>query len=92
MSPQNDDPIIRSLRDEIEAADLELLGAFSRRVRAARKIRRRKQEQGYELVDHAREQQLLARWREAGAGTIPDETLQELFVKVLELSKRESGR
>jgi chorismate mutase len=92
MDGQNGDPVIRELREEILAADLELLAAFSSRVQAARKIRLHKQEQGYELTDPERERELLERWHEAGGEAISDEALRELFQTVLELSKRESGR
>jgi chorismate mutase len=92
MDAQNGDPVIRSLREEILAADLELLAAFSRRVQAAKEIRRRKQERGYELVDPERERELLERWRGAAGGTISEEVLLELFQTVLGLSKSESGR
>ena len=92
MGDHNADPVILSLREEIAAADRDLVAAFARRLRAAAGIRSHKEECGYALVDPQREQQLLAKWREANDGTITDEALLELFESVLALSKRESAR
>jgi chorismate mutase len=85
------DPVLQSLRSEIEAADRDLLAAFVRRVHVAARIREHKAEQGYELFDPARERQLLNGWRKEINGTISEETVSELFETVLRLSKRESG-
>jgi chorismate mutase len=92
MSGQADDPTLLSLREEIAAADQDLVAAFARRLRAATTVRSYKQERGYALVDPERERQLLAKWREANDGTISDEALLELYEDVLTLSKRESAR
>jgi len=92
MEDQAADPVILSLREEIDAADRDVVAAFARRLRAAAGIRSHKQECGYPLIDPEREQQLLAKWREANDGTITDEALLELYETVLTLSKRESAR
>jgi chorismate mutase len=92
MGDQAADPVILSLREEIAAADRDLVVAFTRRLRVAARIRSHKEECGYALVDPEREQQLLAKWREANDGTITDEALVELYETVLALSKRESAR
>jgi chorismate mutase len=92
MSDQGVDPVLLSLREEIAAADRDLVAAFARRLQAAARIRSHKQERGYALVDPEREQQLLATWREANDGTVSDEALLELYEIVLTLSKRESAR
>jgi chorismate mutase len=92
MSDQAEDPILLSLREEIAAADRDLVAAFTRRLQSAARIRSHKQERGYALVDPERELLLLAMWREANDGTFSDEALLELFETVLTLSKRESAR
>jgi chorismate mutase len=91
MNAQNGDPLLLSMREEIAAADRDLLAAFSRRVRVAAEIRRHKHERGYDFIDPEREGELLAEWRETNAGTISGESLLELFETVLRLSKRESS-
>ena len=92
MGDQAVDTVLLSLRDEIAAADRDLVAAFTRRLRAAAKIRDHKQECGYAFIDPEREQQLLAKWREANDGTISEAALLKLYEAVLTLSKRESAR
>jgi len=92
MSEKAADPVLLSLREEIAAADRDLVAAFAQRLRIAARVRSHKRECGYALVDPEREQQLLATWREANDGTISDEALLELYEAVLGLSKREAAR
>lgn len=92
MSANDVDPILLALREEITAADRDLLAAFIRRLQAAVKIRDHKTDRGYDLIDPEREQELLEEWRRANDGAISDEALLELFEAVLRLSKREAGR
>ncbi len=92
MGDQAVDPVLLSLRDEIAAADRDLVAAFTRRLLAAAKIRDHKRECGYAFIDSERERQLLAEWREANDGAISEEALLELYEAVLALSKRESAR
>jgi len=91
MSDQAEDPVLLSLREEIAAADWDLVAAFVRRLQAAARIRSHKQKCGYAFVDPEREQLLLAKWREANDGTVSDEALLELYETVLTLSKREAS-
>lgn len=91
MSGHTDDPVLISLREEIAAADRDIVAAFARRLQVAAKVRSYKQDQSYPLVDPERERQLLAEWREANDGTISDEALLELYETVLALSKRETS-
>jgi chorismate mutase len=90
MNASASDPILLSLREEIAAADRELIAAFARRLRVAARIKEHKSKQGYELVDPEREQELLDEWRQANDGTISDEALVDLLNTVLSLSKREA--
>jgi chorismate mutase len=92
MSTSSHDPVLLSLRDEIAAADRDLLAAFTRRLQVAAKIRAHKAECGYDFVDLEREKQLLDEWRRANAGAVSGDTLLELFESVLSLSKREARR
>ena len=92
MSASSQDPVLLALREEIAAADRDLLNAFSRRLQVAAKIRAHKADCGYDFVDLKREKQLLDEWRRANGGAVSDETLLALFESVLSLSKREAGR
>jgi chorismate mutase len=92
MSEHADDQTLAGLREQIEAADRELLAAFLRRLEVARAVRHHKQEQGYTFVDAGREQELLGRWLATADGALPDAAVAELFAAVLALSKREAAR
>jgi chorismate mutase/prephenate dehydratase len=92
VSEHTDDPTLARLREQIEAADRELLDAFLRRLAVARHVRHHKEEHGYTFVDAGREQELLERWLAAADGALSDEAVEELFATVLALSKREAQR
>ncbi|MGA9761200.1 MAG: chorismate mutase [Gaiellaceae bacterium] len=92
MNARDDDPVLLALREEIAAADRDLLAAFIRRLGVAAKIRAHKAECGYDFVDLDRERRLLEEWRQANDGAVSEETLLELFHSVLSLSKREAQR
>jgi len=92
MSANDIDPVLLALREEIAAADRDLLAAFTRRLDIAVRIRGHKNDRGYALIDLEREQLLLEDWRKANNGVISDEALLELFETVLRLSKSEAAR
>jgi chorismate mutase len=92
MSEHADDRRLAELREQIEAADREILAAFLRRLEVARAVRRHKAEQGYTFVDAGREQELLDRWIAEANGALSEEAVEELFAAVLALSKREAAR
>ena len=92
MDDHSSDHELQALREQIAAADRELVEAFARRLSVAREIKRLKVERGYSFIDPEREKQLLAQWLEMAGGGLSGETVSELFEKVLELSKREARR
>jgi chorismate mutase len=92
MGANDIDPVLLALREEIAAADRDLLAAFTRRLDIAVRIRGHKNDRGYALIDLEREQLLLEDWRKANNGVISDEALLELFETVLRLSKSEAAR
>jgi len=55
MSASSQDPVLLALREEIAAADRDLLSAFTRRLQVAAKIRAHKADCGYDFVDLERE-------------------------------------
>lgn len=82
---------LERLREEISAADQEILELVNRRVGLVREIRARKAEQGIAFLDAAQEDRLLARLRELNHGPLSAEGVDRLFREILELVKRELG-
>jgi chorismate mutase len=85
----DNDPVVRGLRDEIAANDLSLLEGINRRVELVRRLKEHKDAQGLEFVDQAQEERLLDRLASANRGPLSDEAVRELYLKLLELTKRE---
>jgi chorismate mutase/prephenate dehydratase len=83
------DPVVRELRDQIAAADLELLEAVNRRLALVRRLREHKAEHGFDFVDRAQEQRVVDRLAEANHGPLSEDGLRELYRALLELTKRE---
>lgn len=83
------DPVVASLRDQIDAVDLELLDAVNRRLGIVRDLHHHKQAHAYPLYDAGREASLLERLRAANSGPLSDEGVRILFEHVIELTRRE---
>jgi chorismate mutase len=83
------DPLVGELRDEITAADLEILRAFNRRLELVRRLKEHKVAMGYDFLDRGREEALLAELARANSGPLSTEGLRELHAKLLDLTKRE---
>ena len=83
------DPVVRELREQIAAVDLDLLEAMNRRLALVRRLREHKAEQGFDFVDRAQEQRVVERLAEANQGPISEDGLRELYRALLELTKRE---
>lgn len=83
------DPFVRELRDEISAVDRSIVEAINRRVELVRRLKEYKASQGWEFVDRAREDQMVAALAEANAGPLSGESLREIYAHLLELTKRE---
>jgi len=83
------DPVIASMRDEIVALDVRLLGIVNARIQAVEKLRRYKANRGIEFLDPAREAWLAQYLKRVNAGPLSEEGLGELHRFVLDLVKRE---
>lgn len=92
MPTGNDDPIVRQFREQIAATDLEIVAAFNRRVALVKQLHAHKAQQGYDAVDPAREEWLLAFVSRANEGPLSDEGLAELYRHLVAISKREAAR
>jgi chorismate mutase len=83
------DPTVQQLRDEISGLDRAILDAVNERLELVAALRRHKQEVGLPFVDPDRERQLLADLASTNQGPLSDDGLRELFVGLLDLTKRE---
>ena len=89
MTDLDNDAVIREVRDEIAAADRELVGLINRRVVLVQRMRARKEEIGAGYVDPAREQRMLDFVAGVNAGPVSQEGLAALYRRVVALCKHE---
>lgn len=85
---ENDDLALR-LREEITRVDLELLEAVNRRIELVQRLRERKLERGYPMVDGAREDWLVDRLVAANGGPISEDGVRRLAEQIIALVKAE---
>jgi chorismate mutase len=85
----DDDPLIRSLREEVSDNDVALVAAMNRRLELVDRMWRYKESRGLEVLDPEREEWMLRYLRRANRGPLSAAGLDELFATVLELTKRE---
>jgi chorismate mutase len=92
MSRQADDPVVRELRAEIDAADRAVLTALNRRIDAVRRLHDHKVANGYTLSDPSREQAIVAALQAENPGPMADEAVPEVVSAVLAVTLREVRR
>jgi chorismate mutase / prephenate dehydratase len=85
------DPVLQRLREQVAAADRDILELVNRRLELVREIRLHKEAQGDAFVDPGQEERLLARLRELNGGPLSAEGVERLFRQLLELLKAESA-
>jgi chorismate mutase len=85
------DPMIRRLREQVSDNDVALVAAMNRRLELVSRMWRRKQSLGLEVLDAEREEWMLRYLARANRGPLSAAGLEELFAKVLELTKKELG-
>ncbi|HET7566359.1 MAG TPA: chorismate mutase [Gaiellaceae bacterium] len=86
-----EDPLIRRLREQVSDNDVRLVEAMNRRLELVGQMWRHKQSHGLEVLDPEREEWMLRYLARANRGPLSEAGLEELFAKVLELTKRELG-
>jgi chorismate mutase len=89
---QNNDPLIRQLRDQISDADRTIIEAVNVRLKLVSRLKEYKESRGMSFVDPEREEWMLSYLTRANRGPLSAEGLQEIFSEVLDLTKREVGR
>jgi chorismate mutase len=82
------DPVV-GFREEITAADRELLGAVNRRLELVRRLHEYKLAEGLPLRDPEREAALVRDLAAANDGPLSDDGVADLFAFVIELTRRE---
>lgn len=89
---QENDPLIRQLREQISDNDRKLVDAVNQRLKLVARIKSVKAERGMEFVDPDREAWMLQYLVRANRGPLSGEGLRELYQTVLDLTKREVAR
>ena len=92
MAEQNDDPLIRQLREQISDADRTIVEAVNARLKLVARLKAYKESRGLSFVDPEREEWMLNYLTRANRGPLSAEGLREIFAEVLDLTKREVGR
>ena len=89
---QNNDPLIRQLREQISDADRTIIEAVNVRLKLVSRLKDYKESRGMSFVDPEREEWMLSYLARANRGPLSAEGLQEIFSEILDLTKREVGR
>ena len=92
MAEQNDDPLIRQLREQISDADRTIVEAINARLKLVAQLKAYKESRGMSFVDPEREEWMLNYLTRANRGPLSAEGLQEVFSEILDLTKREVAR
>jgi chorismate mutase len=85
----NTDPVVRQLREQISDNDLKIVEAINKRLQLVRRLKDYKASRGFEFVDQAREDWMLAYVARANRGPLTTEGLREIYGALLDLTKRE---
>ena len=88
----SEDPVIRQLREQLSDVDRGLVDAVNARLKLVAQLKRYKESRGIGFVDPEREEWMVSYLLRANRGPLSDEGLRELYVEVLDLTKREVGR
>ena len=89
MPEQNDDPLIRQLREQISDTDRAIVEAINARLKLVARLKQYKESRGLDFVDPEREEWMLSYLTRANRGPLSPEGLREIFGELLDLTKRE---
>src|SRR2546421_12939507 len=92
MAEQNDDPLIRQLREQISDADRTIVEAINARLKLVARLKAYKESRGMSFVDPEREELMLNYLARANRGPLSADGLREIFGEILDLTKREVAR
>ena len=86
------DPLIRQLREQISDNDRAIVEAMNARLKLVARLKGYKESRGVSFVDPEREEWMLQYLTRANRGPLSSDGLRELFEGILALTKREVDR
>ena len=86
------DPLIRQLREQLSDNDVRTVEALNARLKLVARLKQVKEERGIGFLDPAREEWMLQYLTRANQGPLSPEGLREIYLELLDLTKREVGR
>ena len=86
------DPVIRQLREQLSDNDVKIVEAINARLKLVARLKRVKEERGIDFLDPAREEWMLQYLTRANRGPLSAEGLREMYLELLDLTKREVSR
>jgi chorismate mutase len=89
---QNDDPLIRQIREQISDTDRKIVEAINARLKLVARLKAYKESRGISFVDPEREEWMLNYLTRANRGPLSADGLNEIFTELLDLTKREVAR
>jgi chorismate mutase len=92
VAEQNDDPLIRQLREQISDTDRAIVEAVNKRLKLVAQLKAYKESRGIDFVDPEREEWMLNYLTRANRGPLSPDGLNEIFSELLDLTKREVAR
>ena len=92
MNERPSDPTVLRLRGEISEVDRAILAVVNTRIELVAHLRRHKDAVGLPFLDPDRERELIEELDGKNAGPLSSEGLRELYVYLLDLTKREVGK
>ncbi len=92
MTEPHVDPTVLRLRGEISEVDRAILAVINTRIELVAHLRRHKDAVGLPFLDPDRERELIEELEGKNAGPLSSEGLRELYVYLLDLTKREVGK
>ena len=91
MSTESD-PVIRQLREQLSDNDVKIVEAINARLKLVARLKRVKEGRGIGFLDPAREEWMLQYLARANRGPLSSEGLREIYLELLDLTKREVAR
>jgi chorismate mutase len=92
VAEQNDDPLIRQIREQISDTDRAIVEAINARLKLVARLKDYKESRGLSFVDPEREEWMLSYLTRANRGPLSGQGLREIFGEILDLTKREVAR
>lgn len=89
MAEQNNDPLIRQLREQISDTDRAIVESINARLKLVARLKQYKESRGLDFVDPEREEWMLSYLARANRGPLSAEGLRAIFGELLDLTKRE---